>query len=194
VSRPSLKNQRYQQIMDAYESCVARYGIEGATLERIANQAGLARPLIRHNVGNREELMSGLLQRFESRGQSFKQHIEQTLPSDMRLQALITHLFESDDQTMVIAYALVSAIPDYPLAQQLIEEWLSGLHKILERELAREYPQAQEAAVNAVAVGIGAIYANLQAIKALQSSDAMREQSRQAVYRLVESLKVSPPL
>ena len=46
--------RRRQEYLDAFEKCVARYGIEGATLAKIAEIAGLARPLVRHNVGNRD--------------------------------------------------------------------------------------------------------------------------------------------
>ena len=34
MPRPSLKAQRSEEILDAYERCVARYGVEGATLEK----------------------------------------------------------------------------------------------------------------------------------------------------------------
>ena len=55
MARPSVKEERREQILTAYEQCVARYGVEGATLDKVAEEAGLARPLIRHNIGNREE-------------------------------------------------------------------------------------------------------------------------------------------
>ena len=74
MPRRSLKEERRSQILDAFEICVARYGVEGATLERVAEEAGLARPLIRHNVGNREDLLDALLERYlESSEHSMRQ-------------------------------------------------------------------------------------------------------------------------
>ena len=44
MGRPSIKAERREQILDAYETCVARFGVGGASLEKIAETAGLARP------------------------------------------------------------------------------------------------------------------------------------------------------
>ena len=38
MPRPSVKAERTEEILDAFERCVARYGVEGSTLERIAEQ------------------------------------------------------------------------------------------------------------------------------------------------------------
>ena len=64
MARPSLKKERTDQILDALERCLAGYGLEGATQDRIAEEAGLARPLIRHNVGNRDDMLRLGLDRF----------------------------------------------------------------------------------------------------------------------------------
>ncbi|MEO1142890.1 MAG: TetR/AcrR family transcriptional regulator, partial [Pseudomonadota bacterium] len=63
MARPDIKESRREQIIDAFEFCVARYGVEGATLAKTAEQAGLARPLVRHNVGNRDDLVDALTKR-----------------------------------------------------------------------------------------------------------------------------------
>ena len=41
MARPIVKDQRRAEILDAFEACVARYGVEGATLAKTAEQAGL---------------------------------------------------------------------------------------------------------------------------------------------------------
>ena len=57
AGRPSNQNERYLQVMEAMVRCVARFGLDGATLERIAAEAELSRPLIRHHLGNREDML-----------------------------------------------------------------------------------------------------------------------------------------
>ena len=42
--------------MKAYVSAVAKYGLDGTTLEIIAKTAGLSRSLIRHHLGNKAEM------------------------------------------------------------------------------------------------------------------------------------------
>ena len=64
MARPRVTEERSRQILDAVEVCVARHGLEGASLQRIAEQAGLARGLLRHHVGNREALIEAMAERF----------------------------------------------------------------------------------------------------------------------------------
>jgi len=73
MGRPSLKKERFEEILDAYEQCVARYGLAGATLEQVARQAGLARPLIRHHIGNRDDLVEALINRFINNSKRYTQ-------------------------------------------------------------------------------------------------------------------------
>jgi AcrR family transcriptional regulator len=60
AGRPSNRDERYAQVMQALVRCVARFGLEGASLTQIAAEAGLSRPLIRHHLGNREDMIAAL--------------------------------------------------------------------------------------------------------------------------------------
>ena len=67
MARPSVKAKRTEEILQAYEHCIALYGVEGATLQKIAEVAGIARPLLRHHVGNSDDLLNMALKRFIER-------------------------------------------------------------------------------------------------------------------------------
>ena len=62
MARPSLANTRREEILDALERCLARRGLEGTTLESVAAEAGVARPVIRHYFGNRDVLLKAALE------------------------------------------------------------------------------------------------------------------------------------
>ena len=61
MGRPSLANVRREQILDALERCLARDGLVGTTLEAVAEEAGVRRPVIRHYFGNRDELVAAVM-------------------------------------------------------------------------------------------------------------------------------------
>ena len=63
MGRPNLTEIRSAEILDAFERCVARYGLEESSLERVADEAGMKRSILRHYVGNREDLVQGLAER-----------------------------------------------------------------------------------------------------------------------------------
>jgi AcrR family transcriptional regulator len=60
MGRPSLADVRRPQLLEAYASCLARYGVEGTTLDRVAKEAGVTRGLVRHYLGNRDEVLRAL--------------------------------------------------------------------------------------------------------------------------------------
>lgn len=52
-----VAEERIEQILDAAVICIAKLGLDGATLDQIAAQAGIARGHLRHFVGNQDELV-----------------------------------------------------------------------------------------------------------------------------------------
>ena len=126
MPRPSLKSERKDQILDAYETCVARYGVEGASLEKIAETAGIARPLIRHNVGNREDLLNALVERFLARSDSKMSSMIAALPEKETIPVLIDWLFDpkySDTQTVLVAEALIAASQNDKAIARKMRAW-----------------------------------------------------------------------
>ena len=57
MPRASVAVERREQIIDATMTTIAEFGIRGATLDRIADAAGMSRGHVRHFVGNRDELL-----------------------------------------------------------------------------------------------------------------------------------------
>jgi len=63
MGRKSLATERRQQILNAFAICLRQYGFEGTTLERVAEEAGVQRSIIRHYIGNRDDLISAAVDR-----------------------------------------------------------------------------------------------------------------------------------
>lgn len=59
VGRPSVAAARRRQILEAAIRCIAAHGMSGATLDRIADEAGMARGHVRHFAGNRDDILVG---------------------------------------------------------------------------------------------------------------------------------------
>ena len=53
MARPRVTAERREEILAAFARCVARDGVEGASLQQVADEAGLARGLLRHHLGQR---------------------------------------------------------------------------------------------------------------------------------------------
>ena len=129
MARPNVKEERAEQILDAFETCVGRYGVAGATLAKTAEIAGVARPLVRHNVGNRDDLLDALIARFVEKSKKLTEAWIDGLPAQNTLECAVEVLFDprhSDAQLVQVSNALIAASADDKKllkdAQQLLRE------------------------------------------------------------------------
>ena len=192
MARPSVKEERTEAILDAFERCIARFGVEGASLQRIADEAGLARALLRHHVGNREELIAVLARRFADRTAAEMADFLAELPAAGRLQAMIDVLFDaryaSPDSEVIVAEALIAAARTRPALRTIILRWYDDFEAALAGELRAAYPAAADEAVGAVATGLTGIYFNVDSLTSLDPPEALRKRARAAALRLIGTL------
>ena len=191
MPRPSLQTQRRAQILDAFEICVAQYGLHGATLERVAEEAGMARTLLRHNIGNREDLIAALVERYFEQSDSAVELLIGGLPAEGPADVLLDRLFDrrsSDRQLMLVASALISASAGDPELAERMRDWSVRFQGRLEAVLANAYPEASCADVSAAAAGLMGIYFNVESLGPLGNMTQMRAQSRRAAEMLLTAL------
>ncbi|MEM7233345.1 MAG: helix-turn-helix domain-containing protein, partial [Planctomycetota bacterium] len=67
MPRRDLTKERTEQILDALERCVVHFGLGGTSLERIAEEAEMKRSILRHYVGNRDDLIVAMAERLAAR-------------------------------------------------------------------------------------------------------------------------------
>lgn len=205
MGRPSKKAERAELILDAFERCVARYGVDGATLEKIAEESGLARPLIRHNVGNKDELLNSLVTRYLTQSDELTQQLIDAVPHELegtaKAKQLIEILFDpqySDGHVVRVASALIMAGSTRPELAAQMQRWTHDFIAKIAVELAAAYPTAKLEAVQATAAGVSGIYFNVEALTPLISDEtdasrlaefaALRQASLSAANTLLGSL------
>ena len=131
MGRPDLTAVRTAEILDAFERCVARFGLEGSSLERVAGEAGMKRSILRHYVGNREALVQTLAERVVSKyRQRFDEFRDGTAAEKLPGQ-LIEFFFPKQPlestETILVVEALIAAGDEYPVVQRLMLD-LSLIH------------------------------------------------------------------
>lgn len=93
MGRPSLAAERREQILDAVTQCIGEFGIEGTTLDRVAEASGFSRGHIRHYLGNRDDMLTQFQQRLSTRYVERMQEICDTTEPGRRGSALVSFLF-----------------------------------------------------------------------------------------------------
>ncbi len=190
MARPSVKEKRTEEILDAFERCVARYGVEGSTLEKIAEQAGLRRSLLRHYIGNREELIEALLERFISRSNTVMAQMT-TLLEDASAAKFIEYLFyeEDGDTSALVSQALIVAAAEHENIRIQMTEWGAQFTAQLSNIISGIYPTISEADLNEIATGIEGIYFNYASFAVLGKSEKMKKASIGAALRLLKTIE-----
>lgn len=187
VGRPSNRGERYEQVMAALVQCVARFGLEGTTLSKVAEQAGLTRPLIRHHLGNRDDMISQLQDFVLSRFDADVDALIKALPDRNTGASLIDLLFSSSgasDPAMTMAFAALTA---HARSDERLRERCRACILQMEAEVARvlaaEMPD--RGAAKAAAHGIVALYFNVTAFEDLDMPEDWQARARTVAHSLL---------
>lgn len=197
MARPSIKKQRTEEILNAFAQCLTKYGLAGSTLERLAQESGLQRSLIRHYVGNRENLIRLLADKVLQDYQRMTDElflVVQDIPNPpQRLEYFLDILFDpqyqSSTEHALILEALINASANgFPELKQPITAWIDSFVNRLSEELEGAYPQVTTNQCHAVSFGIISIYFNLDALSPLGLSGQYHSQAQHSAKLLLNTL------
>lgn len=192
MARPSVKAERTEEILDAFERCVARLGIEGTTLERIAEESGLRRSLLRYHVGNRDKLVQALADRYIERTRQESEALEASMPKENACPALLDALFNStndkDIQYILVAEALVAGAGLYPSIKDRMVQWYRNYVAAVANIIKIDFPRSSDDEIRVVAWGIVSIVFNVQSLVPLDADAQFSDDGVQASMRLLASL------
>jgi len=193
MPRPSLKDQRSEQILDAYLTCVAQFGLEGATQERVAAQAGVKRPLLRHYLGNRDQMISALCAHVVQVFDAMSDEAALGLAYAGSGKDIVDLLFQEEadhDPRLLLAWQTLSvAVGDQPDKRDALLNSLERFLGVLTAALQRLFPQASTAQVRAVAQGITSILVNLDSLSMLAPPQSWRDELRDGALLLLTSME-----
>lgn len=178
--------------MEAFVRCVARMGLDGATLSTIAKEAGLTRPLIRHHLGNRDKMISALQDYVLGEFDSAANDLVRALPDSDAATAMVDILFSessksSPDLIMVFAALTAKAGEDDALREACRASILRFETQVAE-VLERSYPEAPQETRRIAAHGIVALYFNSASLDALDMPSDWRHLSKTLANSLCEKL------
>lgn len=192
MARPSLATVRREQILDALERCLAKGGLEGTSLEAVAAQAGVTRPVIRHYFGNRNELLTAALERAVA---AYRADLDQalgSLPRAGRFEALLDYLFlgrfVGNPERERLFRALFAGIDDAAL-QALLRETYQAFEDACFAALRAHAPTAPATAVRRAAYGIACLAEQNAGFLALGFPRSRARAAREAAALIAHDLE-----
>lgn len=192
MPRRDLTEERSAQILNAFERCVARLGLEGASLEKVAEEAGVKRSIIRHYIGNREDLVLALTERVAKKNQSDLESMRSYLVGTDTVEQLLDVLFplnlgSAATEIMVFESLIAAAEKNtriHEVMTQVVEDYVDCIADILQAN----YPKQDRLSCWSVANGVVSICFNFSSMAPLQLPDTHRQAGRECSRRLIETL------
>ncbi len=192
MGRPSLADVRTAEILDAFERCVARFGLEGSSLEKVADEAGMKRSILRHYVGNRDDLVHALAERVLGKYREQFGPLPVELAADERIDRVLDRLFpdqpvESTESVLVIE-ALIGSAAQYPDVGRLVFDYVEHLVGTTATELGQARPNASADDCWAVAYGIVSLWFNQESLAPLDLPPRYLAAAHANARRLIDDL------
>jgi AcrR family transcriptional regulator len=151
MARPSVKEERRDEILTAFENCVVRKGLANTTLTDVAEEAGQPRSLVRYFLGNRDAMIGHLIERLLERGHHILATFGATTePASVEnLTAMVMEKTFADPKVNAVIMELWHiSVHDASLRPRV-----AGMYEALVREVARQLLALAPAADRPVLAG-----------------------------------------
>ncbi|TPH15719.1 TetR/AcrR family transcriptional regulator [Litorilituus lipolyticus] len=162
MGRPSLAALRVEEILDALEACIIEKGIQGASLESIADKAGFKRSILRHYIGNRDDIICALSVRWSEFYARQWLELLTWLPEVNRAESFIETIFnvESKEEVnkTIIGEALFSEAKRLKPIKRDQEKIMADFIKHFSDVLVSDYPTSDANSIELVSHGVYANY------------------------------------
>ena len=172
MPRPSLAAKRKEEILDAFEQCILEESLEATSLEKLAEKANMKRSILRHYIGNRDDIIVALSERYQAYYSELWRQTKEWLPERNRMTVLIEMLFADRNQDYINKSIIGDAI--YAQAKRLDQvrqhqlQAMQEAIQLLIGELNQAYPNAQEEKLHLIARGILSNYLHSEALLPLK--------------------------
>ncbi len=197
MGRKSLAKERTQQILDAFEACIVEYGLDGATLQRVADRAEVKLSIIDHYIGKRETLVAAMIERFITNYQQETLNWLQSLPVTNRLEQVLAFYFSDvgvfyrPKDTIILTELLALSDRDEKVKQQLHALYQS-FDEMFYDEIRRAVPSADDVSCRRVAYLILSLWVGHATMRWLGFEASRHDWARESADAMLSGLKSAP--
>ncbi|GEO01303.1 hypothetical protein NSE01_31350 [Novosphingobium sediminis] len=155
MGRPRVGEERREQILKAFETCVVRKGLAKTTLADVAEEAGQPRPLVRYFIGNREAMVTALIDRLLERGEAQLRKLPRGGTAEQAIDVLLDQVFADETSNIVIMELWHLSLRDHALRERLAAIYDRVIFEI---SALLDDPDPRDQAFSAVALAFGAAF------------------------------------
>ena len=157
MPRPCLGEERRSEILAAFEACIIRKGFDRTSLADVAEASGQPRSLVRHHIGNRQEMVAALIDRLLLRSQKRIDRLQPTGGVDQMTALLMETVFDDPTTNVVIMELWHVGLRDDEVRNRLADVYRGLVDKVAAMIASSSTePKIDERAFDAVCLAFGA--------------------------------------
>lgn len=192
MARPSVNAERKEAILQAYEYCIANYGVDGTSSQKVAEVAGLARPLVRYHVGNNDQLLNLVVDRLIDRS---NKDMEELLALKIDNAETLVDIFFGDYgadhyyNDIMIYSALTSKLLVVPGLKEKLSKWMEDSYASLKQRVLKTFPNITDKQATEAAALLFGMYCTLETLKQLETEKFFKEISLPMILNSLKQLE-----
>jgi AcrR family transcriptional regulator len=194
MGRRSLAEERTAEILDAFARCMVKYGLD-TSLDQVAEEARISRSIIRHYIGNREQVVNVLIEHITTDYLAELRAEAAQIPQERMLTVTLDYLFGDeityDQSDKLIFDVMMTARDRYLEAKQMLIGMFEQLIAMFADDLRRAYPQAAEGRCRDVAYSVLALAMSTESLMGLGMNSHHRAAARASAEALIVTLQSS---
>jgi AcrR family transcriptional regulator len=192
MGRKSIAPQRQEEILDAFEHCIEKYGFSNSSTHRISEAANMKQPMIAHYFGNKRAMIDALVQRIMIDYISRLQKKLGNATGELRIQRLLDFIFGpgvlgGKAKRKVLIQLLAAAPHDEKLRVQMQSMYQSFI-EVAMLELQQAFPDIAPEKLKEGAYGILCLAVGNDTILLTAVPYANRKYARQCAEALISGL------
>ncbi|MEZ5211628.1 TetR family transcriptional regulator [Gordonia sp. PP30] len=158
VGRPDKTDERTAQILAAMAGVVARDGLTGATISKVAEAAGLRRTLVLHYFGNRDRLVDAFLTQTVAAYGTAMVNIDRLTTAQLIDAAFEPGIYHSDLDLAVWLDLVALAARDPAVRDRLHRLWRESWLPAIAGRIVAQIPGTDAARAHSVAYALVAVF------------------------------------
>jgi AcrR family transcriptional regulator len=192
MGRKDLTTERRDNILDAMERCIVKYGLQGTTLKNIASEAQINRGLLYHYIGNRDDIFQLMAERLIERYRTSFGYYAAKRPEKDPKEVIIDYYFgawfDMAPQDDALILELLAESGRDPHIQSLLLNLYTGFENMIARELVGLYPGVKEQDLHSVSYSLMLLAFAHASIAWLGLPIAQKADVRSIATNLIQSL------
>jgi AcrR family transcriptional regulator len=197
MGRKDLSEERTNEILEAFARSMVKYGLD-TTLEQVAEEAGMTRSIIRHYIGNREEVVNRLIERIATETIRSLREAEASIAPDSIVEATLEYLFRSktdyNDDDRLILSIIMTGQNRYLQAKQTLTQLMDTLIEMFTADLFQSYSHAGLERCQEIAYSIMCLSLSHESLQLLNIQSSQSSAALESAKLLVQSLALSHPI